>query len=135
MKNQLRHLWALALATLLVATTSYAASLTLTWRDNSTNEAAFAVERSTDGVAFAEIAILPPDSTTYTDAALEVGATYHYRVRAVNEYGYSGYTNVASGEARGAPSSPSGIGIEPAAPTLRITVREDGTISIEPIAK
>jgi fibronectin type 3 domain-containing protein len=117
------------------ASTVSAQAIRLTWLDNSDNESAFTVERSEDGVTFAEVAVLPADTITYTDAALEIGATYYYRVRAVNEHGYSGYTNIASGEARGAPSDPSAIGIEPAAATLRITVREDGTISIEPIAK
>ena len=122
-------------ALLLAATTGYAASLTLTWRDNSTNESAFIVERSLEGESWSQLDIVPPDITSYTDATLEVGQTYYYRVRAVNEYGYSGYTNVASGQAKGTPADPSAIGVEPAAPTLRITVREDGTISIEPIAK
>lgn len=110
-----------------------AAQLTLNWRDNSDNEAAFQVERSPDGVAWAEIAVLPPDSTTYTDATLETGQTYFYRVRAANEYGFSGYTNVASAIANGPPSAPDAPVLSPASPTLRITVRADGTISIEPI--
>jgi len=110
---------------------AFAASIDLAWTDNSNNEAAFLVERSEDGDAFAEIATLPPDSEAYTDAGLEPGSRYWYRVRAVNEFGFSGYTNVAEGLAKGPPPDPGPLETENTA-TLLIMVREDGTIEVLP---
>ncbi len=67
--------------------------IVVTWQCNSYNETGFAVERSTDGVHFSQIATLPANSMSYTDAQLGAG-TYYYRVRAFNANGYSAYTNV-----------------------------------------
>lgn len=79
---------------------SHAAQLTLTWADNATNEDGFAVERSTDGTGtFTPIATLSPDLTSYTDATVDAGAAYCYRVRAFNGAGYSDYANVACASA------------------------------------
>lgn len=128
MKNLI--LFSLILLTPLAA---HAASINLTWQDNSDNEDAFTVERSTDGEVFAEVATVPADTTAYTDDGLQTGATYYYRVRALNEYGYSGYTNVAAGTAKGVPADPSGLEAAAPSPTLRITVRDDGSIVTENI--
>lgn len=76
------------------------AGVTLNWQDNSTNEAAFEIERSEDGGrTFRLIATVPRNSTTYRD---ETGSTaYLYRIRAVNQ---SGATRYAMQE--GAPPAP-----------------------------
>ena len=66
----------------------------LNWQDNSDNEQGFSVERSTDGINFAEIDTVSSNVAWYTDATVESGTTYYYRVRAFNEAGYSGYSNV-----------------------------------------
>jgi len=81
-----------------------AASLTLGWSDNSHNEEGFSVERSADGDTFAEIATVAANATEYVDESLVDGQTYYYRVRAYNEHGASGYSNVASGIAGAAPA-------------------------------
>lgn len=75
------------------------ASNVLTWQDNATNEASFEVERK-DGAAsstapFAKIGTTAPNVVTFTDGAVAEGATYAYRVRAVNATGPSAYSNVA----------------------------------------
>jgi len=59
-------------------------------------EAGFRVERSTDGKAFAEIAVLGANATAYADAGLSPNTTYHYRVRAHNAAGASPSSNTAS---------------------------------------
>jgi hypothetical protein len=68
----------------------------ISWQDNSDVEDGLRVERSSDGVSFAEIATLPANSTSYSDSGLSPNSTYSYRVRAFNGVGNSAYSNVAS---------------------------------------
>jgi len=68
----------------------------LTWTDNSNNELGFKIERKTGAGAFVEIAQQGANATTYLDAAVVVGTTYTYRVRAFNSAGDSAYTNEAT---------------------------------------
>ena len=63
----------------------------LTWRDNSTNEVNFLVERSTVGTNYSLIAAVPAGVTNYTDNGLVAAANNVYRVRAFNAGGYSRY--------------------------------------------
>lgn len=70
--------------------------ITLAWTDNATNEGGFKLERSTDGVNFAQFGILGPNTTTYPNAGLTPGVTYYYRVRAYDGPNHSAYSNVAS---------------------------------------
>ncbi|MCS6927827.1 MAG: fibronectin type III domain-containing protein, partial [Candidatus Binatia bacterium] len=75
-----------------------AAQLTLNWRDNSTNESGFAVERKTGTAgAFAEIVRTAANVVSYTDANLAAGTTYCYRVRAFNATQHSAYSNESCG--------------------------------------
>lgn len=69
----------------------------LSWKDNSSNETGFRIERKTgpDG-AYAEIATVAAGITTYQNPGLVKGTTYFYRVRAYNVAGNSGYSNEAS---------------------------------------
>ena len=108
------------------------ASLTLTWQDNSDNEDGFAIERVTAGSNgnFAEVGIVAADVSTYTDDGLADGQEYLYRVRAFNEHGYSGYTNVVSGFTGSVPADPASPQAVPE-PVLIITVNGDGTITVE----
>ncbi len=79
---------------LLIAQTAAGGGMQLTWTDNSTNESGFRIERSADGVAFSEIAVLGAGTTLFLDSQpLPVG---FYRVRAYNGTGPSGYSNTAS---------------------------------------
>ena len=68
----------------------------LRWSDNSTKEAGYEVERSTDGVHFAPLATVGADVTTFTDLTATAGVAYSYRVRAYNAIGDSNYSNAAS---------------------------------------
>ena len=72
------------------------AEANLSWNDNSDNEAGFRIERSSDGQSFSQIATVAANATTYVDTGLWSNTTYWYRVNAYNEYGESGYTDVAS---------------------------------------
>ncbi len=85
-----------AAPTNLTATSTINNRVDLAWTDNSNNESAFLVERSTDGVNFVQLAILNPNSTSYINISLSNG-TYYYRVRATSYVdGNSDYSNVAS---------------------------------------
>ncbi|GIW61110.1 MAG: peptidase [Patescibacteria group bacterium] len=68
-------------------------AVTLTWTDNATDETAFEVERSVDGVNFSVVAILNPNVTTYVDNNVSEGNKYYYRVRAARGADYSLYSN------------------------------------------
>lgn len=81
----------------------------LTWVDNSDNENGFNIERSEDGVTFAEIDTVAADVTTYTDTGLSHSTKYWYRVRAYNGDGFSDYSNVDSTKTFGLPYSPSDL--------------------------
>ncbi len=106
-----------------------APQLILGWADNSTTESGFRIERkpSTTGT-YAQIAEPGPNTTSYTDTAVVVGATYCYRVRSWNSGGNSPYSNEVCGSVRpdttlvslsvslmgqGAVSSPAGISCAP----------------------
>ena len=70
-------------------------NIELSWRDNSTNENGFKVERSVDGSNFNQIDIVGRNVTTYLDHLGTSGLRY-YRVRAYNGAGNSYYSNIAS---------------------------------------
>lgn len=72
-------------------------TIELSWSDQSDNETAFKVERSTSpDSGFTQIATTPAQSTTFTDSGLSAFTFYYYRVRATNEGGDSDYSNTAS---------------------------------------
>jgi hypothetical protein len=72
------------------------AQATLTWVDNADNEAGFVIQRRTLTGAYADIAIVRPNVTTYTDTGAVGGQTYLYRVRAYNTFGSSLHSRAAS---------------------------------------
>jgi fibronectin type 3 domain-containing protein len=78
----------------------------LSWTDNATDESGFRVERSDNGVDFAEIASLAADSTAFSDTGLAADTTYYYRVSAYSGAGTSGYSNDAWATTLSAPLLP-----------------------------
>ncbi len=82
----------------LEATGNNICAVDLKWDDNSDNESGFELERSTTSstTGFTRIQTLGPDVETYSDLTTENGNTYYYRIRALNDAGYSDYSNVAS---------------------------------------
>ena len=70
-----------------------AASLQLSWADNSTDEDGFNIDRSlVSGGPYATIGTVGPNVTTYNDTNLLNGTTYCYRVNAFNSAGASPYS-------------------------------------------
>jgi X-Pro dipeptidyl-peptidase len=61
-------------------------NIVLTWADNATNETGFEIDRSSDGVTFAQIATVGANVKTYVDLSLFTTKRY-YRVRATNTGG------------------------------------------------
>jgi hypothetical protein len=68
----------------------------LAWTDTSDDETSFKVERSPDGTTWSQIASLNANTTSFADAGLACGTTFHYRVRAANAAGNSAYSNSAN---------------------------------------
>jgi hypothetical protein len=85
------------------------ASVSLSWADESTDEARFEVERRSTGGSFALLATLPAGTTSYRDAPLAMGAAYEYRVRACSGSRCSDYSNAAAGRTAAVTSLTSGV--------------------------
>ncbi len=69
----------------------------LNWTDNSNNESGFELQRSeSEGSGYVTIETTVGNITSYVDAAVAPEQTYYYRLRAVNSYGESPYTQPVS---------------------------------------
>lgn len=79
----------------------------LTWADNSAGESGYVVERSPDGVTFADIATLAANATSLSDTGLSEATEYTYRVRAYNAGGDSAASSSAA--ATTLPAAPTGL--------------------------
>jgi hypothetical protein len=68
----------------------------LTWKDNSSDETQFMVERKTGSAGtFTTVTSVTFNITQYHDAPLTSGTTYTYRIAAMNNAGMSPYSNEA----------------------------------------
>ena len=94
----------------LSASATSTSSVAVSWADNSTDESGFKVERSANGVDFAEIASLGANTASFADTGLSIRTSYWYRVRAFNGVGNSAYSNTGSVTTPDvAPTAPSGV--------------------------
>ena len=85
------------LAVIIFATTTLiGADLRLEWQDNSDNEDGFEIWRKTNQGEWLLIGATGPDVTTFSDGVIPIGVTLSYQVRAWNQFGESGFTNVVS---------------------------------------
>ena len=92
----LRNLAALFFILAIVGSLSslgYAASVTLTWQDNSINEDGFKIERAANAGTYAEIASVAPNTQSYTDSGVVAGTSYCFRIRSFNTSGASSPSN------------------------------------------
>ena len=87
---------ALGAPTMLTASALSKSQVRLAWRDNSSAETGFRIERSTNASKFALLTTVAAGVVTFTDGGLRAGETYYYRVIAVNASGKSAASNVAS---------------------------------------
>jgi alpha-tubulin suppressor-like RCC1 family protein len=90
----------------LSATTISSTRINLSWIDRSNNENGFEIERK-PGItgAWAIIATVASDNTSYSDNDLNFNNIYYYRIRAYNNIGKSIYSNEVSAAATIIPPS------------------------------
>lgn len=81
--------------TSLAAAATSTTTVTVSWADVA-NESGYALERATGAGAFAVIATLGANATTYADTQLTAGTAYNYRLRALNAAGNSAYSATAA---------------------------------------
>ena len=96
----------------LVATTASASRIDLTWTDNATNETGYRVEQSSGALGFAEIALLPANSTSYAATGLAASTAYSYRVRAAADTVNSAYSAIATATTSAPPSTDNWTGVD-----------------------
>lgn len=98
----------------LTATLVTGPQINLAWKDNSTNETGFVIQRSTDGVNFAQIATAAAGAVTFSDttvAPTTMNVTYTYRVAASNSAGTSAFSNTASATVPALPANPGNFNV------------------------
>lgn len=107
----------------LAATAASDTAIDLAWEAGGDGAATFAVERGEDAVTFAEIDTTAGDTTEYSDTGLDPETEYTYRVRALNQAGYSAYSDTDSATTEmAAPAAPTG---------LAATATSDTTIDLD----
>jgi fibronectin type 3 domain-containing protein len=89
-----------AAPTNLRVTNILATEIDVAWDDNANNETGFEVELSVEGIFFFNIGTLPANSAGSRIVGLQRKTWYWIRVRAVNGFGPSGYSNVVSAKTR-----------------------------------
>jgi hypothetical protein len=95
-------------------------NVALNWVDQSTNETGFKVQRKTETTAWATIATIAANSTSYADNNLD-DDTYFYRVFSYNTYGDS----ISSSEVKAV------VAEAPLAPTIVSAVGGDQQITLQ----
>ncbi len=101
----------------LIAVVSSVSEIALTWSDNADDEDEIEVERAIGNSAFGTIATLAENTTSFDDDGLDPATTYRYRVRARNEAGASGYSNVAEATTESSPILTADMALEDIAQT------------------
>jgi C1A family cysteine protease len=91
----------------LTATTAGSNQINLAWKDNSSNEGGFKIERCQGSgcSGFSEVTTVGAGITSYNNTGLTTNTSYSYRVRAYNSAGDSGYSNTASATTSSPPQS------------------------------
>ncbi len=102
----------------LTAKATSSSTIVLGWKDKSTIETSFNIERKIGdcgtGDIWSLIKTVPANTIKYTNTSLSANTAYSYRVRANNTHGYSDYTNCASANtgSTGTPISPDNLKAE-----------------------
>ena len=81
----------------------------LTWKDNSTSETGFRIERSSPATGWALLATVPAGSTSHS-TTVELDTPYSFRVRANGPTRNSDFSNVASLTVPAGPPAPCAAG-------------------------
>lgn len=80
----------------------------LTWTDTISDEDAFRIEWSGDGVQFTELALVPAGVTSHQHTGL-TASTNHYRVYGLNESDRTDYSNLATATVGQVPAAPGAL--------------------------
>ena len=86
----------LLLSLAFLGTVLSAADLRLEWQDNSDNEDGFEIWRQQNGGEWLLIGATNANDAAFVDGVIPIGATLSYKVRAWNQFGESGFTNIVS---------------------------------------
>ena len=86
----------LLLSLAFLGTVLNAADLRLEWQDNSDNEDGFEIWRQQNGGEWLLIGATNANDAAFVDGVIPIGATLSYKVRAWNQFGGSGFTNIVS---------------------------------------
>jgi hypothetical protein len=90
----------------LVATGSSYDRIDLMWNESFNSETGFVVERARNHSGpWTGVGVAPANATSYQDAGLDAGTTYHYRVKARNEAGDSTPSVVSQATTQSLPPS------------------------------
>lgn len=84
-------------------------AVNLSWSDNSSDETAFVIEKSTDGSSYSEHGTAAANATSYQVTGLTNDTLYYFRVKARGAGGDSDPTTAASATPRIKPTDVSGI--------------------------
>jgi len=69
-------------------------SILLVWVDNATNETGYEVYRSAgNNTNYSLITTLPKNTISYADNNITSTITYYYKIRSINKYGFSTWSN------------------------------------------
>jgi len=94
----------------LAATGVSTTQIDIGWNDNASNEDGYILECSADGViGWILVAILPADTTSFSDDAYSSCMRIYYRVKAFNMDGESSWSNIDDGKTLGTCGSGTGI--------------------------
>jgi len=68
--------------------------IVLSWKDNSTNESGFEINRSLDSITgYTLLTITSDNVNSYSDNTVEAGKIYYYKIRAKSNSDFSNYSN------------------------------------------
>lgn len=81
-------------------------SVKLSWKDNSTDEKGFLLEKSLDGSKFSTIDTLKADCSSFVVGGLEKETKYYFRIRSYNDSLVSPYTSTLAITTFGDPTIP-----------------------------
>jgi len=90
----------------LTGTVVSGSQIDISWTNNATDATGVLIDRSTDGIHFAQITSVSATVSTYHDTSLSPGNTYYYEVQATNAAGNSPFSNVFQAATLTSPAPP-----------------------------